>query len=356
MTVRLKLSGEVRIRYDGGYIENHNDICADFVTLIKLLLTEGIQKAQSYGYFTNFSLPTTICLALLNNGNIIATLSATISYKEDDQYTQYVTYKASNTFSSTVCIDCVKLVAVSNSVILYNIALFQLTSTLKTNFICVTWTIKVKNYSTDEQSINNAIFVDQIVGTTSVSGGTLEINTNTGLFGLQISYKNIASCILPNFITLPIPVSNFIVLLLLVPINVICQYNNTYLFQAYDSFAGVDLSRLNGISTIAVFQNNGLCVVQVSGSANPIVPAQQLICGGSGQGYQVVQPCVSQIQGQMVGCKLVILFQETGTYTFATVVFYCIGGVQILYMGCTRTVSVTVGSGYIVYNLVEVNT
>jgi hypothetical protein len=105
-----------------------------------------------------------------------------------------------------------------------------------------------------------------------------------------------------------------------------------------------------------VFQNNVTCGVETSSPTGVDVPTQQLVCGGSGQGYQVVQPCVSQIQGQMVGCKLFIIFQETGTYTFATVVFYCIGGVQILYMGCTRTVSVTVGSGYIVYNLVEVNT
>ena len=356
MTVRLKLKGEVKIRYDGGYIENHNDICTDFITLIKLLLTSGIQRAQSYGYFTNFSLPTSICLALLNNGNIVATLTATISYKEDNQYTQYVTYKASNTFSSTICIDCVKLVAVSNSIILYNIALFKFASTLKTNFICVTWTIKVKNCSQDEQSLNNVVFVDPIVPPVPVSGGTLVGTSNPAIFGLEISYKNIASCIFPNFITLPMPVSNFVVLLLLVPINIIQQYDNTYLFQAYSSFAGVNLAQLNGISTIAVFQNNNECVAQVTPRSVVIVPAQQLICGGSGQGYQVTQPCVSQVQGQMVGCKLVILFQETGTYTFATVVFYCIGGIQVLYMGCTRTVSVTVGSGYIVYNLVEVNT
>jgi len=352
MTVKLKLKGEVKIRYDGGYIENHNDICADFVTLIKLLLTEGIQKAQSYGYFTNFSLPNTICLTLLNNGNIIATLSATISYKEDDQYTQYVIYKASNTFSSTVCVDCVKLTAVSNSVILYSIALFKLASTLKTNFICVTWTIKVKNCSPDEQSVNGVAFTDKVVE--EYNGSLISptsINRNVPVY-----YKDMASCVLPNFIILPIPVSNFVVLLLLVPVSVIQCYDGTYLYQAYDSFAGVNLSQLNGVSLISVFQNNGTCAVATPSPTGVDVPNQQLICGGSGQGYQVVQPCVSQVQGQMVGCKLFIIFQETGTYTFATIVFYCIGGVQVLYMGCTRTVSVTVGSGYIVYNLVEVNT
>ena len=352
MTVRLKLKGEVKIRYDDGYIENHNDICTDFITLIRLLLTSGIKRAQSYGYFTNFSLPTSICLALLSNGNIVATLTATISYKEDDQYTQYVTYKASNTFSSTVCVDCVKLVAVSNSVILYNIALFKLASTLKTNFICVTWTIKVKNCSPDEQSVDNVAFTDNVIE--EYNGSLIapaSVNRNVPIY-----YKDMASCVLPNFIILPIPVSNFVVLLLLVPVNIIQQCDTTYLFQAYDSFAGVDLSQLNGVSLIAVFQNNGTCGVETTSPTGVSVPTQQLICGGSGQGYTVVLPCVNQIQGQMVGCKLFIIFQETGTYTFATVVFYCIGGIQILYMGCKRTVSVTVGSGYIIYNLVEVDT
>jgi len=246
----------------------------------------------------------------------------------------------------------VKLVAVSNSVILYNIALFKLASTLKTNFICITWTIKVKNCSQDEQSVNGVAFVDYLV---EQSGGTVIASTLRNN-KVPVYYRDMASCVVPNFIILPIPVSNFVVLLLLVPVSVIQQYNTTYLFQAYDSFAGVDLSQLNGVSLIAVFQNNGTCAVVTPSPTGVSVPTQQLVCGGSSQYYQVTVPCVSQIQGQMVGCKLVILFQETGTYTFATVVFYCIGGIQVLYMGCTRTVSVTVGSGYIIYNLVEVNT
>jgi len=356
VTAKLKIKGEVKIRYDGGYIERHNNICAEFIYLVTKLLTSGVQRAQ----ISNFSLPTSICITFLCGSYVVATIPATISYKEDGQYAQYITYRASRYFPGKITITCIGLVAVSNSTILYRIAIFPLSNIptvptatkLTTSFICVTWTIRVTNCSTDEQSVNNVAFTDRLIEeyNGSIIASTFKNNN------VPVYYKDMVSCVHSNFIILPIPVSNFVVLLLLVPVSVIQQYNTTYLFQAYSSFAGADLSQLNGIPLIAVFQNNGTCVVSTSSPTGVDVPTQQLVCGGSGQNYQVVQPCVSQIQGQMVGCKLSITFQNSGTYTFATIVFYCIGGTYILYMVCTRTVSVSAGSSYMVYDLVEVDT
>ncbi|AZI75822.1 hypothetical protein SBFV2_gp55 [Sulfolobales Beppu filamentous virus 2] len=207
-------------------------VTSDFIALANDLVIRGYKSAQ--GYVSGLTTQPTFYIVLLNNGSVVAQLPVSgFQYREISPNQQTLTYIAIDNSGNTYTFDEVQLWA-GNQYIITDDTLQQPVSKQQTIPISVTITLTL------ETSTN-----------TTTSTGTVLIN-NVKLSIPANSFWSYTPC---KAITLPMPVQNFIILLLLIPTAYYVNLGNTLFMQTYNQLP-LDqqnpLSSINGVTTIAV--------------------------------------------------------------------------------------------------------
>lgn len=214
----LRITGTLKIRTKGTLIHCSNKIDDSFKGLITSLLLYGNPGNYVYSQFT---LPTSIVVLLVNNQSVVAVLPMDVVDYSDtatDVSVLYTTYQNNVNYS----FNRVELWATAGT-LLYRIAYYDLKTTVNvTSFIEVAWSITaITNYD-----VNVKYIIQQMLGTEAFNELPPSTRVNTPDFSVVL----------------------YLVASLLVPQAVLSQYRNTLYYQ-FRQYVGGNLG-FNGVSSI----------------------------------------------------------------------------------------------------------
>ena len=207
-------------------------VTSDFITLANDLVINGYKSASSY--VSGLSTQPTFYIVLLNNGSVVAQLPVSeFQYREFSPTEQSLTYTAVDNSNNQYTFNEVQLWA-GNQYIITDDTLQQ--SVTKQSTVPITVTVVV----------------------------TLETSTNTvNAVGIIISKGLIMPAPVTTFwsftkcpaICTPMPIQNFIILLLLIPTSYYSKLNNTLFMCTYNQLPlnqSNPLSSINGVTAVYI--------------------------------------------------------------------------------------------------------
>lgn len=207
-------------------------VTSDFIVMANDLVIRGYQSAS--GYVSGLNTQPNFYIVLLNNGSVVAQLPVSaFQYRELSQYQQSLTYIAVDNTGNSYMFNEVQLWA-GNQYIITDDLLQQ--SVTKDPSIPLTVTITL-NLSTSTN--------------TTASQGTVVINNRQTPVPAN-SFWSYTPC---KAVTLPMPVQNFIILLLLIPTAYYPNIQDSLFVQTYNQLplnTANPLSSINGVTEIAI--------------------------------------------------------------------------------------------------------
>lgn len=207
-------------------------VTSDFIALANDLVIRGYKSAS--GYVNGVNTQPTFYIVLLDNGSVVAQLPvSSFQYKELSPSQQSMNYIAVDTSSNSYTFDEVQLWAGNQ---------YMVTDDVLSS--------PVKREASIPLTVTVTVNLTTSTNTTPLQGVVI-INDNK----TNVPANNFWSYTPCKAVTLPMPVQNFIILLLLIPTAYYPNIQNSLFIQTYNQLplnTANPLSSINGVTEIAV--------------------------------------------------------------------------------------------------------